>query len=205
MYNGIGLETARGSGTNGYVQRNMAFVRPRKDKVSYKTEEEIAKSEALLNREPNLEILEHERKRKIELKCMELQELMEDQGYDQDAIEQKVDAFRQKLIEKDSSEKPQITLDESGRPIATGTHQIAAASMDRNKKLREAFGISADYVDGSSMDPLRKQKEIDARAAAKLKYNIIKDPEDDLPPVKVKNMCFRQIWPNYWYFPCFTG
>jgi len=26
MYNGIGLATVRGSGTNGYVSRNMAFV-----------------------------------------------------------------------------------------------------------------------------------------------------------------------------------
>ena len=27
MYNGIGLQTVRGSGTNGYVQSNKAFVR----------------------------------------------------------------------------------------------------------------------------------------------------------------------------------
>ncbi|CAE6040820.1 unnamed protein product [Arabidopsis arenosa] len=29
MYNGIGLQTARGSGTNGYVETNKFFVRPR--------------------------------------------------------------------------------------------------------------------------------------------------------------------------------
>lgn len=28
-YNGVGLTTVRGSGTNGYVQRNFAAVRPR--------------------------------------------------------------------------------------------------------------------------------------------------------------------------------
>ena len=27
MYNGIGLASVRGSATNGYVQRNMSFVR----------------------------------------------------------------------------------------------------------------------------------------------------------------------------------
>ena len=87
------------------------------------------------------------------------------------------------LIEKESSEK--TTVDETGRVIVSGTHQIAAASLDRNKKLRNAFGISADYVDGSSMDPARKQRELDARAVAKQKqYAIIKDPEDDFPPVK---------------------
>ena len=33
MYNGIGLTTARGSGTNGYVQRNLSLVRNVKEKV----------------------------------------------------------------------------------------------------------------------------------------------------------------------------
>ncbi|OAY66745.1 Serine/arginine repetitive matrix protein 2 [Ananas comosus] len=29
MYNGIGLQTPRGSGTNGYIQTNKFFVKPR--------------------------------------------------------------------------------------------------------------------------------------------------------------------------------
>ena len=33
MYNGIGLSTARGSGTNGYVQKNFAFLKNVRDKV----------------------------------------------------------------------------------------------------------------------------------------------------------------------------
>ena len=41
MYNGIGLTTQRGSGTNGYVQRNLSFVQQKKDRINYKTEEEI--------------------------------------------------------------------------------------------------------------------------------------------------------------------
>lgn len=182
MYNGIGLETPRGSGTNGFVQRNMAFVRPRKEKVDYRTEEELAKSEASLNREPNLEILEHERKRKIEIDCLELREMLEVQNFDEKEIEEKVDAFRATQLKKLKSENPGIPLDESGRPIASGTHEIAAANQTRNKKLREAFGISAEYVDGSSMDPARHQRELDARSK---RYALIKDPEDDLITVRV--------------------
>lgn len=34
MYNGIGLQTARGSGTNGYVQKNLGAIRYHKDNVS---------------------------------------------------------------------------------------------------------------------------------------------------------------------------
>ena len=80
MYNGIGLDTARGSGTNGYVQRNLSFIRHHKDKIDYKSEEELKKLDAQLNKKPNQEILDHERKRKVELKCIEMQELMLEQG-----------------------------------------------------------------------------------------------------------------------------
>ena len=81
MYNGIGLPTPRGSGTNGYVQRNLAFVRKGKEKINYKTEEELEKLESQLTKQPNLEILDHERKRQLELKCLELEDIMEEQGW----------------------------------------------------------------------------------------------------------------------------
>lgn len=81
MYNGIGLQTPRGSGTNGHVQRNMSFVRSnKKDNINYRTEDDLKKLEATTNRQPNLEILDHERKRKIEVKCAELEETLESQG-----------------------------------------------------------------------------------------------------------------------------
>jgi serine/arginine repetitive matrix protein 2 len=82
MYNGIGLQTPRGSGTNGHVQRNFAFVRPsKKDSINYRTEEDIAKLDFQTNRQqPNLDILNHERKRKIEVKCAEFEEVLETQG-----------------------------------------------------------------------------------------------------------------------------
>ena len=67
MYNGIGLATARGSGTNGYVQRNLGFVRSHKDRVDYKTEEDIRRAEKQLQKEPNQGIIDHERKRKLEV------------------------------------------------------------------------------------------------------------------------------------------
>ncbi|KAH9376469.1 hypothetical protein HPB48_006554 [Haemaphysalis longicornis] len=80
MYNGIGLQTARGSGTNGYVQRNLSAVQRSREKVNYKTEEDIQRLDALLIRKANPEILNHERKRQLEIKCLELQETMEEQG-----------------------------------------------------------------------------------------------------------------------------
>lgn len=43
-------------------------------------EEEELKTEPILVKKPHREILDHERKRRVELKCMELQEMMEEQG-----------------------------------------------------------------------------------------------------------------------------
>ena len=80
MYNGIGLSTPRGSGTSGYVQRNFAAIKHRKEKVEYKTDAELAKLDRALNKPPNKEILEHQWKRSIELKCVELQDELEEQG-----------------------------------------------------------------------------------------------------------------------------
>lgn len=80
MYNGIGLATPRGSGTNGYIQRNFAVVKNRREKVEYKSDADLARLDRSLNQQPNKEILEHEWKRKIELKCLILREQLEEQG-----------------------------------------------------------------------------------------------------------------------------
>uniref|UniRef100_A0A182PJU4 Cwf21 domain-containing protein n=1 Tax=Anopheles epiroticus TaxID=199890 RepID=A0A182PJU4_9DIPT len=113
MYNGIGLTTPRGSGTNGHVQRNVAFVRPgKKDNINYRTEDDLAKLDAQSNRQPNQGILDHERKRKIEVKCAELEEVLESQGLSQDEVRAKVELYRSKLMDHGTMELPK---DEFGR------------------------------------------------------------------------------------------
>lgn len=164
MYNGIGLQTARGSGTNGHVQRNFAFVRAgKKDNTTYKTEEDLKKMDALNNRPPNQDILEHERKRKIEVKCIEFEEILEDQNYTAEEIAAKVQSFREKLL---MQKKDDLPKDEFGRVAVRETHQVAAAQREKNEKLRSAFGISEYFVDGSSFDVDRKGKEEVAKSTA---------------------------------------
>uniref|UniRef100_A0A2H1VUF8 SFRICE_022355 n=1 Tax=Spodoptera frugiperda TaxID=7108 RepID=A0A2H1VUF8_SPOFR len=114
MYNGIGLTTPRGSGTNGYVQRNWAGVRKTKDSVNYRTEEEIAKLDSASNKQPNREILDHERKRKIEVKCAELEDSLEEQGLPKEEIAARVAAFRAKISTASTGEK-EVPRDEFGR------------------------------------------------------------------------------------------
>ena len=42
---------------------------------------------------------------------------------------------------------------------------MAEANQEKNAKLRDAFGLSEFYVDGSAFDPDRKSKEEAAKAA----------------------------------------
>lgn len=117
MYNGIGLNTARGSGTNGYVQKNLSYVRTHKEKQEYKPDEEAKKLEAFINRKGNSEILEHEAKRKMELKCLEMEELMIEQGYSEEEIANKVAKFRKALLAKSEKDKSKVDYDEFGKPM----------------------------------------------------------------------------------------
>ena len=82
MYNGIGLNTPRGSGTSGYIQKNLSTVkRPKRKHEKDDQERDIQRLEASLARPPNKDILDHRRKREIEVKCLEKREKLEDEGY----------------------------------------------------------------------------------------------------------------------------
>ncbi|XP_019750746.1 serine/arginine repetitive matrix protein 3 isoform X4 [Hippocampus comes] len=71
----------------------------------------------VLVKKPRREILDHDRKRRVELKCMELQEMMEEQGYTEEEIQQKVSTFRQMLMDKEGV----ITRDGS-QPVVNHMH-----------------------------------------------------------------------------------
>lgn len=168
MYNGIGLQTARGSGTNGYVQRNLALIRSIKNKIDFRTEEELQKLEDQRTQGPNAEIREHARKRALELKCAEMEDVMREQGYSEKEVQEKVEVFRAMLMERDQAapRTNHIPRDQFGRPDVRETHAVAEAQQEKNSRLKEAFGISEFFVEGSSLDPNRKAKEDLARAAA---------------------------------------
>ena len=46
-------------------------------RIEYNAEDDIKRAEAAINRKPNEELLDHQRKRVIELKCVDFENLME--------------------------------------------------------------------------------------------------------------------------------
>lgn len=78
MYNGIGLLTVRGSGTSGYVQTNK--FNARRPPVRRTSDASGEGAHNALTRKPNLEILEHNRRREIEVKLLAFREGLEEEG-----------------------------------------------------------------------------------------------------------------------------
>lgn len=77
---GAGAATGMDSGTAGGPIPTTVLQTKAEEAQQGGTEEEVPKTEPVLVKKPHREILDHERKRRVELKCMELQEMMEEQG-----------------------------------------------------------------------------------------------------------------------------
>ena len=83
MSDNVGLSTPRGSGTSGYVQRNLAQMRPRDMAAPYARDKDF-ESMRHTQRKPDQGLLEHDRKREVEVKVFELRDRLEEEGYVRD-------------------------------------------------------------------------------------------------------------------------
>ncbi|WWC69076.1 uncharacterized protein I206_103012 [Kwoniella pini CBS 10737] len=160
MYGNVGLLTARGSGTNGYVSRNTAHLKVRDGPPggSYGSgsrygDYDDAKGPPV-HRAPDQGILEHERKRRIEVKVMELRDELEEKGIDETDIDDQCDALRAKLS---SANLP------APRSRPTDSHSIAAAKEAEMSRMGRALGVSASHVEGKAF-----QRETEEERAARL-------------------------------------
>ncbi|KRZ51740.1 Exocyst complex component 3 [Trichinella nativa] len=160
MYNGIGLQSARGSGTSGYVQKNLAHVVVSKDKQQYRNEDDIKRLESKVTRKPNKELILHERKRKIELKCLEMQDLMTEQNYPEEEIQEKVDKYRALLRKKLEEEGDVDDDEEANEKKVKDSHIMAQMMQEKNDRIRRALNIKKDYVSGAAFKFNEKKAEM---------------------------------------------
>ena len=77
-YNGIGLASVRGSGTSGYVTTNKFHLKGSRlgPRDSHRDRDDAPGA----SRKPNQEILEHNRKRAVEVKLLVLRDSLEEKG-----------------------------------------------------------------------------------------------------------------------------
>ena len=165
MYNGIGLATVRGSGTNGYVTKNMAFVSASRA-AERKDRTEGFKRDIPQPKQPDQDIIEHNRKRDVEVKVLRLRESLEDKGVDEAEIEAKTAELRKSLLHKlpvPAAKRPKAANEEAEARGSMETHARAAAKETETKALKSALGIDPGYVAGSAFDRELQQKKRDER------------------------------------------
>lgn len=147
MYNGIGLRTARGSGTNGYVQKNLSFVKPKKQNNSeYKYDEQAT---AVPPRKPSDEVLLHKSRRQIENEVLEYEEQLQSQEkYTDEEITEMVNERRKKLL---------ADLD---RKLEAMKDDVLLEAKEREmKKMKTAFGIEDGAEEGRVFKKFESEKQ----------------------------------------------
>lgn len=84
--------------------------------------------------------------------------------FPEDEIESKVNEYRQLLTKQmeRSGGPTSDDIDSYGRRVASETHQIAELQQEKNARLRAAFSISDDYIDGSAV--ARNKSKTDNKA-----------------------------------------
>ncbi|KAL7807390.1 cwf21 domain-containing protein [Trichoderma aethiopicum] len=163
MSDNVGLSTPRGSGTSGYVQRNLAQIRPRDYAAPYPKDRDMRHKQ----RQPDKAILEHDRKREVEVKVFELRDQLEEEEVEEEEIDRRCDELRKKLLaemnSKNKNNAPRRAFKEHQ------VHEMADAKIKESERLRRALKISSDYEEGGHW---KKQEE-------RLRESLVKNEGDD--------------------------
>ncbi|KAJ9301337.1 hypothetical protein DTO271G3_1472 [Paecilomyces variotii] len=110
MSSNVGLSTPRGSGTSGYVQRNSAFLKPR-DSGYGAPYPPVSGSNgpSFKQRKPDQQILDHDRKRAIEVKVLEERERLEEEN---ERIEEELKKSKGKKKSDDDEKNKKVLSEE---------------------------------------------------------------------------------------------
>jgi len=120
MSSNVGLSTPRGSGTSGYVQRNLSHLKPRDSGYGAPYQPILNASisdgttRSFKQRKPDRQILEHDRRRAIEVQILEERERLEDENEKLEEVEGKEEETKQKsenslkIEDRDDNKKTNI-------------------------------------------------------------------------------------------------
>lgn len=161
MYNNVGRSTARGTGTNGYIQRNLAKLDPSRQRTIAALQKP-SKQKSFKAKKPNKAILERQTERAIESKVYDLQCSLEDKKNAEALIKMKCDELRKELRRK-------VAMGQSlGEEKNKDSHMIAALQHEKNEIFRQALNISKDHKRGQGFDQTLQEEQKDKRIQERL-------------------------------------
>jgi serine/arginine repetitive matrix protein 2 len=146
MYGNVGLPTARGSGTNGYIQRNLSFIKKKYKLGNYKEIINQFQLNPLQSKKRiDNEIIEHEIKYKIEIELYDLKEKLKNDGENEIEIENKIKLKREELKNKLLKNNNEFM----DKKETHSTNKLKTSKMDI---LKNALKIKEEYKIGEAFD-----------------------------------------------------
>ncbi|KAH7650549.1 shares a domain with the CWFL SRm300 family RNA binding s [Cryptosporidium bovis] len=190
MYNGIGLRTARGSGTSGHVQKNLSLVKPRRN---YGRENEIGgaslngsqyysqkfpkKSDLMFHSESRMELLEHGKLRKLEIELLEYSEYLEEKGITGSEFDERIESKKKELLlisGKGNSEGVQKCCQrEMENTNDEGNVENEFEKEERLRMFREAIGLDNPIKKRQRYQQNRKRENVE-QGMKKTNFNLNK-------------------------------
>lgn len=128
-YNNLGLDTAKGSGTSGYVTRNLSTL-PSRGRMVYTP---VERKERVVDSG----ILDHFKRREVEVLIAELREELEEDGVEEDEVERRVEVYRERVRRRGI-----VRREEGVYPSKEKEEEV--------ERMRKALGISAEYHRGDA-------------------------------------------------------
>ena len=154
MYGGVGLHSAKGTGTNGYIERALGYLPKDYKPGSYgEIIRQMKANPAQIKRKINDDIILHEEKHKIEVELYDLKEKYENEKkYTEDEINDKINNERKRLYHL-------LERREADFMDKNETHQKGKLKDAQMKILRDALKIKKEYNLGEGFDFTLQQDE----------------------------------------------
>ena len=164
MYNGVGLQTPRGSGTSGFVQRNYSVPKKVRSKLEFLKELKALRENVLPPpRKANQEIQLHKQQREIYVKQEEIKRDLREKNLSESEIQEAVDKAEKTL--KDKFDAGDLKIDCS--KTQKDSHALAEIKEQAFNKVKNAFEIEGDYNPGEAFDFESQQKKRQEKLYAK--------------------------------------
>ncbi|KAJ5717641.1 mRNA splicing factor Cwf21 [Penicillium malachiteum] len=171
MSSNVGLTTPRGSGTSGYVQRNSAFIKPRSTGSGAPYPPLNGPDRAFKQRVPDKQILEHDRRRAIEVKVMEERERLEEENerIEEEGAKKSKKKDTTESGEEDESEEKILTEEEIDERCEALRAKLIKEMEESGSKERDAPRRKWDSGSGSGNQRDRRLKSYQVHELAEAK------------------------------------
>ena len=174
MYGGVGLPSAKGTGTNGYVERALGYLPKDYKPGSYgEIIRQMKSNPAPIKRKINDEIILHEEKHKIEVELYDLKEkYLKENKYKGKEIEDIINNERRRLYHL--LERREADFMDKNETHQKGKLKDAQMKIIKNAlKIKDGYYLGEGFEYGLQADEEKQRKKLkkENKKNEKRKYN----------------------------------